>query len=47
MHTGFWRGPLKEREHLENLGVDMRILKWALKKYSWRAWTDYPFKDET
>jgi hypothetical protein len=29
MHTGFWWGNLKFRDHLENLGVDGRIiLKW-------------------
>jgi hypothetical protein len=33
VHTGFWYGDLKEGEHLEDLGVDRRIiLKWILKK---------------
>jgi hypothetical protein len=26
MHTGFWWGNLKEREPLEDLGVDSRII---------------------
>ena len=33
MRTRFWWGNLKERDHLEGLGVDGRILlKWILKK---------------
>jgi hypothetical protein len=31
--TGFWWGSSKERNHLENLGVDDKlILKWIFKK---------------
>jgi len=26
LHTGFWCGDLKERDHLEDLGVDERII---------------------
>jgi hypothetical protein len=34
VHTGFWRGDLRDRGHLEDLGVDGRIiLKWFLKKW--------------
>jgi hypothetical protein len=34
LHTGFWWGNLKERAHLEDLGVDARIiLKFILKKW--------------
>jgi hypothetical protein len=30
VHTGFWFGNLKEKYHLEDTGVDRRIiLKWA------------------
>jgi hypothetical protein len=25
IYTKFWKGNLKERDHLENLGVDVRI----------------------
>jgi hypothetical protein len=29
VHTGFWWKDLREREHLEDLGIDERkILKW-------------------
>jgi hypothetical protein len=34
MHTIFWPGNLKVRDHLEDLGVDGRIiLEWILWKY--------------
>jgi hypothetical protein len=33
VHTGFWWRDLRERDHLEDLGVDGRIiLKWIFKK---------------
>ena len=32
MHTGFWWGDLRERDHLEDLRVDGSIiLKWTFK----------------
>jgi hypothetical protein len=34
MHAGFWLGDLREREHLEGLGLDgMMPLKWSFSKW--------------
>ena len=34
MHTGFWWRNLSERDHLEDRGVDCRIiLKWIFRKW--------------
>jgi len=34
LHTGFWWGTLKERDHLEDLGLDGSIiLKLIFKKW--------------
>jgi len=34
VHTGFWCGNLRERNHLEDPGVDGRvILRWIFRKW--------------
>jgi hypothetical protein len=36
-YTGFWWRDLRERDHLEDLGIDRRIIiKWILKKWDGR-----------
>jgi hypothetical protein len=38
VHTGFWWGNLREEGHLEDLGVNGRIvLKWIFKKLDGKA----------
>jgi hypothetical protein len=38
---GFWWGDLRERDHLEDLGIDWGIiLKRIFKKWDVEAWTE-------
>jgi hypothetical protein len=40
VYTGFFWGDLTEREHLEDPGIDEKIiLRWILRKWNVRAWT--------
>ena len=40
MYTGFWLGNLRERDHLENSGVDGRIiLRLIFRKWDVGVWT--------
>jgi hypothetical protein len=42
MHTKFWYKSLKKRDHLEDLGIDERIiLKCVLKKQDGRVWAKF------
>jgi hypothetical protein len=40
VHTGFWRRDVREGDHLEDPGVDLRIiLNWIFKKWDEEEWT--------
>jgi hypothetical protein len=39
MYTWFWWGNLRERHHLEDSGIDERIiLRWIFRKWDVGAW---------
>jgi hypothetical protein len=41
VHTGFFGGNIRERDHLEDPGVDGRILRWIFRKWNGRIdWID-------
>jgi len=38
--TGFWWGNLRETDHLDDPGIDGRIiLRWIFRKWNEGAWT--------
>jgi len=40
VYTGFWWGNMRERDHLEDPGIEGRIiLRWIFRKWCVRAWT--------
>jgi len=40
LYTEFWWANLREIDHLEDLGVDGKIiLRWIFRKWDVRAWT--------
>ena len=42
VRTGFWRGDLKERDHLEDEDIDTRIIiKCIFKKLHGETWTGF------
>jgi len=41
VYTGFWWGNLRERDHLEETGVDGRtIVRGTFKKWRYMDWID-------
>jgi hypothetical protein len=41
MYTGFWWGNLRERDYVEDPGIEGRIiLRWIFRKWDVGAWTE-------
>jgi hypothetical protein len=42
VHTGFRWGNLRERDYLEDLSIDGKImLEWIFKKWNWEKWCEF------
>jgi predicted aspartyl protease len=42
VHSGFWWGDLRERNHLVDTGVDGKIIiKMDFQEVGWGAWTGF------
>ena len=39
VYTWFWYGNLRKRDHLEDPGIDCRILRWIFRKWDVRLRT--------
>jgi len=41
VYTGFWWGNLRESHHMENPGIDGRlILRWIIRKWEGGPWAE-------
>jgi hypothetical protein len=42
-HTGIWWADLRERGHLEDLGIEKKSINMGLQEVRWRIWTGLIF----